>query len=117
MCPILLLLYCVVQCPRYIAPTLDRPLDRSLTPLTHASDESTQVLKVGVIGVGRIGRVHIESIQAIKDATVVMVRPRILPRPTPPQALPRLAHLINKPPLCETTQIRWRTSGRRARGR
>lgn len=29
---------------------------------------------MGVIGVGRIGRVHIESIQSIKDATVVMVR-------------------------------------------
>jgi predicted dehydrogenase len=28
---------------------------------------------VGVIGVGRIGRVHIESIQSIKNASVVMV--------------------------------------------
>ena len=35
-----------------------------------------KVLRVGVIGVGRIGRVHIESIQSIKDATVTMVRAR-----------------------------------------
>lgn len=52
-------------------------------PLHHSSPN--QVLRVGVIGVGRIGRVHIESIQSIKDATVTMVRQHNLWIDRPPQ--------------------------------
>lgn len=54
------------------------PLDSPRPPTTLPNPTDHQVLRVGVIGVGRIGRVHIESIQSIKDATVVMVR---APRP------------------------------------
>jgi hypothetical protein len=103
---------------------------------------------VGVIGVGRIGRVHIESIQSIKDATVVMVggwvggwvggseqqgqrqqeEESIFSRMaqhtrTPPhrtQNIKKRQGLLSpllRPCHPNLNQIRWRTSGRRARSR
>ncbi|KAM3576424.1 hypothetical protein VYU27_001774 [Nannochloropsis oceanica] len=50
-----------------------RKIQAHLTPPKVKENMPGKVLRVGVIGVGRIGRVHIESIQSIKDACVTMV--------------------------------------------
>lgn len=99
---------------------IDRPVwvvkgGGSAIELLHLHSSPNQVLRVGVIGVGRIGRVHIESIQSIKDATVTMVRQHNLCVDRPPQPsiqpCPISLSMLYKP------QHRWRTFGRRAHGR